>query len=333
MSETTNPRELRRQRRAELSGDPGPDLPSVDMHRHSPREPGIGVVTKNERCTRSRKAAGFVRHVELDITGSQMVGKFRAGQSFGVLPPGADSLGRPHKVRLYSLACPTAGEDGNGAVIATTVKRTIDEHWETGELFLGVASNYLADLKVGDEVRITGPVGKRFLLPERPDEHDYVFIATGTGIAPFRGMIHDLIARGVSSRIVLIMGAPYATDLLYDDEFAALDAERENFHYLTAISREQQEDHPGTLYAQDRLETHRDLIVPLLADDRALVYVCGIAGMELGIMQKLTEILPPDRLQRYLRAEPEVLADVSNWTRQMIQREVHPSRRVFLEVY
>src|SRR5262245_57070354 len=130
------------------------DLIEVKMHLHSPAEPAVGVCVINERCT-ERKSAHFVRHVAFDVTGTKLAGNFRAGQSFGVLPPGLDEKGRSHKLRLYSIASPSCGEDGKGNIVATTVKRTIDEHWETGKLFLGIASNYLCDLKLGDKVQLT----------------------------------------------------------------------------------------------------------------------------------------------------------------------------------
>ncbi|MFG0275858.1 MAG: hypothetical protein ACF8QF_12470, partial [Phycisphaerales bacterium] len=184
--------------RGTREGSPGSDIafPQVQMHLVRPTEPAVGVVTRNELCTSGRKAAGFVRHIEIDVSRTPLAGNFRAGQSFGVIPPGEDGRGRPHSVRLYSIASPSRGEDGEGKVLSTTVKRTIDEHWDTHELFLGVASNYLCNLHEGDEVRVTGPNGKRFLLPEKPGEHDYLFIATGTGIAPFRGMVAELLDAG-----------------------------------------------------------------------------------------------------------------------------------------
>ena len=302
------------------------------MHLHTPKNAGLATVVRNERCT-ARKAAGFVRHVELDISGTELAGSFRAGQSFGVIPPGEDAKGRPNQLRLYSIASPTAGEDGRGTVLATTVKRTIDEHWDTGGLFLGVCSNYLCDLKPGAEVRVTGPNGKRFLVPERHDEHDYLFIATGTGIAPFRGMVRDLLASGGSSKIVLVMGSPYTSDLLYDDEFRSLAEQHERFTYLTAISRERQEDGLGPLYVDQRLDTHREVIVPMLESDRALIYLCGIAGMELGVFRALQRVLPGDRLSRFIEIDPEVAGDPSAWTRKMVNRQLKPSRRMFLEVY
>jgi ferredoxin--NADP+ reductase len=312
----------------------GPALTEVKMHLHTPATPCTGVVVSNERCTQ-RKAAHYVRHITFDVSGTQLAGVIRPGQSFGVLPPGLDSHGRPHKLRLYSVASPTRGEDGKGNFIATTVKRTIDEHWDTHGLFLGVASNYLCDLKPGDKAELTGPSGKRFVLPARPAEHDYVFFATGTGIAPFRAMLLDLLEAGspIRSRIVLVMGSAYATDLLYHGDLLNLQQKHSHFSYLTAISREKQEDGHDPLYVQDRLQTHTEMLLPILESPRTLVYICGLAGMELGIFQKLATILPDHALRQYLRVDPEVMGDIRNWQRTMINKQVRPTRRVFIEVY
>jgi ferredoxin--NADP+ reductase len=311
---------------------PGPALIDVKMHLHSPANPCTGVVVSNERCT-ERKSAHFVRHVAFDVSGTGLAGTVRPGQSFGVLPPGLDAHGKPHKLRLYSSASPTRGEDGKGSVIATTVKRTIDEHWDTHALFLGVASNFLCDLKPGDKAQLTGPSGKRFVLPAKPAEHDYIFFATGTGIAPFRGMLLDLLGSGVTSRVVLVMGAGYATDLLYHGDLLKLQQEHAGFSYLTAISREKQADGHDPLYVQDRLQTHREMLLPVLESERTLVYICGLAGMELGIFQKLAGILPDHALSQYLRVDPEAAADIRGWQRTMIQQQIRPTRRVFIEVY
>jgi ferredoxin--NADP+ reductase len=314
--------------------DPGPALPAVEMHIHKPNDPTIGVVVESRLCTKGgSKAAGMVRHIVLDISKTDLAGRFRAGQSFGVVVPGTDANGKAHKVRLYSIASPTGGEDGTGTLLATTVKRTIDEHWDNHTLFEGVASNWLCDLQIGDEVPITGPAGKRFLLPAFTGEHDYAFFATGTGIAPFRGMIKELLDAGGRSRVVMVMGTPYATDLLYDEELTALAAKHDNFTYLTALSRQGQPDGNGPMYVQGRVETHAELFGKLLSGDRGLVYACGLAGMELGVIQGLLKILGPARLGRYVTVEPELLGDPGAWDRKMIPRRLAPTRRLFLEVY
>jgi len=311
------------------------DLPEVRMHVVTPNEPVAGKVVRSELCTLGgSKAAGIVRHVEIDVSGTPLAGSFRIGQSFGVVTPGVDERGKPHKVRLYSIASPSSGEDGKGNVISTTVKRTIHELGEEHRLYLGVASNHICDREVGDELLLTGPNGKRFLLPARPEEHDYVFIATGTGIAPFRGMVQELIEAGINRRITLVMGAPYRSDLLYHDDFLALEREHENFQYVTVVSRESVEGRPrqyvdqGVLAAAERL-------TPQLMSGEALVYVCGIAGMELGVLRALAEMLEsdPEALARYIECDEQTLATRDAWDRRMIRREVRPTRRIFLEVY
>ncbi len=309
-----------------------PVLPEARMHLVPPTAPGVGMVLSNERCTASVKAAAFTRHITIDVSRTALAGNFLSGQAFGVIPPGVDALGKPHKLRLYSISAPTVGEDGAGQVLSTTVKRTIDEHQETGKLFLGVASNYLCDLKPGDEVRVTGPSGKRFVLPADVHAHDYVFFATGTGIAPFRGMLLDLLRQKVQSRIILVMGAPYATDLLYHRDLLAMQEQHPNFTYLAAISREPNAD-GGPLYAHERIRRSRDVLIPVLERERTLVYVCGIAGMELGVIQRLTTELPEAAREQYVHVDPEVVAEVEGWDRRMLHKQVRPTRRMFLEVY
>ncbi len=318
---------------AETSEPGKPVLGAVQMHLHMPANPAIGRVVSNELCTRSAKSASIVRHVAIDISGTDLSGRMVPGQSFGVIPPGTDARGNAHKPRLYSLASPGAGEDGQGTVIATTVKRTIGEDWESHRLFLGVASNYLCDLQTGDEVVLTGPRGKRFVLPELPARHDYLFIATGTGIAPFRGMMMDLAQRAPDSRLALVMGVPYQTDLLYHQELSELVERNKAWSYHTAISRERQEDGGGPMYVHDRLRASEEEFKAMLSSERSLVYICGIAGMELGVFRTLSRMLDPGTLAALVEVDPEVAGEEASWTRRMIRRQIRPTRRVFLEVY
>lgn len=330
----TPPDEANTTRRRTRAPSPGSDIafPVARMHLVRPDSPVTGAVVRNEICTRSRKAAGFVRHLEIDVSGTPLENAFLAGQSFGVVPPGEDARGRPHQVRLYSIASPSWGEDGQGRVLSTTVKRTIDEHWETHALFLGVASNYLCDLQPGDAVSLTGPNGKRFLLPSNPEVHDFLFIATGTGIAPFRGMTMELAKSAPDSPVSLIMGAPYSTDLLYDDLFEQMQVSHSAFTYLTAISRATPAA-GARMYAQDRLLAERDRLLDGLGSGRTLVYICGIAGMELGVLQALAKMLPREALGQYLICEDGALDDIDAWDRRMLHKQIRPTRKVFIEVY
>jgi ferredoxin--NADP+ reductase len=308
-----------------------PALRDAQMHVYRPTDPVTVTISRNDLAT-FKKSASVVRHVEMDVSGTKLEKMCQPGQAIGVLPDGVDKTGKPHKLRLYSLSHPTRGEDGKGRVIAVTVKRTIDEHWDNHTLFVGVASNWLCDGQVGEKIRVSGPNGKKFLLPKDPSKHDYIFVATGTGIAPFRGMIIDLLEAKVKSKIVLIMGVPYSTDLLYHDFLLKMAQENPNFTYITAISREKQEGH-DRLYVQDRFRTERDRLLPVLADDRTLIYMCGLAGMELGIFQELALNLNGSALEQYLQVDHEALRDIRRWNRQMIHKQVRPTHRVLMEVY
>ena len=75
------------------------------------------------------------------------------------------------------------------------------------------------------------------------------------------------------------------------------------------------------------------LLGPLLETDRGLVYICGIAGMELGVMQKLSGILSPEALDQYVGLDDNVRDTVASWDRKMIHKQVRPTRKMFLEVY
>lgn len=310
-----------------------PEMPDVPQHLVKPIEPVIGRVHATRLCTRSRKASGYVRHVEIDVSGTALENSWHSGQSFGVVPAGDAGNGKAHKLRLYSIAAPTGGETGDGTIITTTVKRLLDEHWESHKLVQGLCSNYLCDLNVGDEILLTGPVGKRFLLPSDPSKHDYIFIATGTGIAPFRGMLLDLIKQGMPSRVALLMGAPYESDLLYDDDLSAWAERYENFSYHTAISRHTTPNQPRPLYVQDRLRESFDTLGPMLASDRTLVYICGLAGMELGVFQQLAKLLTPEQLAQYLSIPEGMAEQADKWERSMIPKTLKKTKRVFLEVY
>ena len=107
------------------------------------------------------------------------------GQSIGIVPPGLDDEGRPHRPRQYSLASPRNGERPGYNNVSLTVKRVLEDH--TGRPVRGAASNYLCDLEVGDKVNVTGPFGTSFLMPNHP-RSAIVMICTGTGSAPMRAM-------------------------------------------------------------------------------------------------------------------------------------------------
>ena len=283
---------------------------------------------ENRICSKEA-SPNFVRHVTFDISGTELEGRVQVGQSIGILPPGENEKGRPYKLRLYSVSSPTSGEQGDSKLISTTVKRTIEE-LENNKLYLGVCSNYLADLKPGDTVNMTGPSGRRFLLPENANDFNYIFFATGTGIAPYRGMIMELMEGGIENEVLLVFGCPYRTDLLYPDYFEPLDKARENFHYLPYISREDRRANGSKRYVQTCLEDDSDITDPILEKENTLLYICGLKGMESGIYRTLAN----KGFKEYLDIrEPAIEKKPDEWDDNDLKRYVKPSARTFVEVY
>ena len=303
-------------------------LPEVELNIYSPKDPVEVPIVENRICSKEA-SPNFVRHVTFDVAGTDLEGRVKVGQSIGILPPGENEKGRPYKLRLYSVSSPSSGERGKANLISTTVKRTIEE-LENNELYLGVCSNYLADLKPGDTVKMTGPSGRRFLLPENATDFNYLFFATGTGIAPYRGMIMELMEAGIENEVMLVFGCPYRTDLLYPDYFEPLDKARDNFHYLPYISREDRRANGTKKYVQTCLEDDSDLTDPILEKENTLLYICGLKGMESGIYRTLAK----KGFKEYLDIrEPAMDKKPDEWDDNDMKRYVKPSARTFVEVY
>ena len=113
----------------------------------------------------------------------------------------------------------------------------------------GLASKYIFnDIRVGSTFTLRGPQGI-FVLPERI-EKDMYFICTGTGIAPFRSMLHYINYHQIPHRqINLLFGTRTREDLLYADEMRELERMMPAFTYRPTLSREEWEGDTGYVHA------------------------------------------------------------------------------------
>ena len=87
------------------------------------------------------------------------------------------------------------------------------------------------------------------------------------------------------------------------------------------------------LYVDGRIIEDSSELQPVLDDPRTLIYICGIAGMELGVFRTLARVLSAESLAQYLTIHPDIGTDPDAWERKMIPRKLKPTKRVFLEVY
>lgn len=264
-----------------------PYLPEViPSNTYKQTEPLKATVLENTKLT-AEDSANDVRHVVFSLEGSNYV--FLDGQSAGILAPGTDKDGKPHKLRLYSIASAGFGEDGQGKHMALCVKRAIFEDSETGETKEGVCSSYICNLKVGDVVNITGPVGKAFLLPD-VENANLIMLATGTGIAPFRGFLKTryTLRKEEQGKAWLFFGAQTRKDFLYEQELESYQQQfADSFKLTTAFSREEQNAEGQRMYIQHRVAENANELLALLQKPETYLYICGLKGMEHGILESL----------------------------------------------
>ncbi|MDX1958426.1 MAG: ferredoxin-NADP reductase [Leptospiraceae bacterium] len=248
----------------------------------------------------SKEGIASIHRIKLEIDHEKY--PYLIGQSAGVIPPGKDpekvakgSENTDYTVRLYSISSPSFAMGMKKDSIEFIIKRDNAYDEEGNIIYKGVASNYMCDLKVGDEVVVTGPSGKNFLLPNTDFTGDIFFCATGTGIAPFYGMSYELLEHKLinfTGSIYCIYGAPYSDEIVLSEEFLELEKKYPNFHFITAKSREEKNPFDGgRMYIGHRVRELADKIKASF-DNGGLMYICGgPKGMEKGVITELQKAL------------------------------------------
>jgi len=135
----------------------------------------------------------------------------------------------------------------------------------------GFMSNYLHRVPSGTKLRSIAPLGGFILL--EPVENPIAFIATGTGVAPFRGMVEHIFQHGTDQEVYLFHGVRYVEDIIYREEFERLAARNPNFHYELTVSR------PDETWKGEKGYVQR-LVKDRIGDGRGKhAYICGLATM------------------------------------------------------
>jgi benzoyl-CoA 2,3-dioxygenase component A len=245
--------------------------PAVNLFRRA--KPATAVVQGNFRITGAGTHSD-VRHIVLSFGAT--VFPVIEGQSIGIVPPGTQANGRPHDIRLYSIASARDGEKRNANNVGLTIKRVPG----------GVGSSYMCDLKVGDTVQVTGPFGATFLMPDDASAN-ILMICTGTGSAPFRAFTERRrrAMANAPGRLVMFFGARTPEELPYFGPLQKVPSSLLEKHLV--FSRV-----PGTPkeYVQDRMRTEAESVAALLGSDKTHIYICGLKGMEAGVEEALSDI-------------------------------------------
>jgi benzoyl-CoA 2,3-dioxygenase component A len=255
--------------------------PYVNLYTH--RSPVTATVAGNHRVTLLGTDSD-THHIVLDFGAAPF--PVLEGQSLGILPPGTDAHGRAHHARQYSIASPRDGERAGYNNVSLTVKRVLADH--QGNPVRGVASNYLCDLNKGDTVQVIGPFGATFLMPNHVGSN-LLMICTGTGSAPMRAMTERRRRRrgrddGEGGRLMLFFGARTQQELPYFGPLTNLPRDFIDIEF--AYSRT-----PGQprRYVQDAMRERAADVAALLKDPLTCVYVCGLKGMEAGVLEAMRD--------------------------------------------
>jgi NADPH-ferrihemoprotein reductase len=148
-----------------------------------------------------------------------------------------------------------------------------------GTYDLSGPNNPLQGTKIFAHVRTS-----KFRLPILP-KNPIIMVASGSGIAPFRGFLRERARLAMMGRPVgstkLFFGCRSAdSDYLYQDELAELQSSlSKTLEVVTAFSRTEMNVSGGKMYVQDRVREHEEAVVRLLVEENAYFYVCGSANM------------------------------------------------------
>lgn len=262
---------------------------SVPVNLYKPNSPYVGKVLSNEPLVREG-GTGIVQHITFDLSEGNL--HYVEGQSIGIIPDGTDDKGKPHKLRLYSIASTRHGDKMDDKTVSLCVRQLEYKHPESGETVYGTCSTFLCGIEPGADVKITGPVGKEMLLPDDPDA-TIIMLATGTGIAPFRAYLWRMFKEAerkanpdyqFKGLAWLIFGVAYSGNVLYKEELEQMQEQYpDNLKLTYAISREQQNAEGGRMYIQHRVGEHATELWELMQKPNTHTYMCGLKGMEDGI--------------------------------------------------
>lgn len=230
------------------------------------------------RLASARRIAPAVRHLVFERTDGQAF-DFAPGQWVNlVLPVESGEI-----KRSYSIASAPAGEPWFELVV-TRVEG-------------GPGSGYLHAMEVGGTLRAIGPHG--LFTRAADDPAPALFVATGTGIAPFRSMVGAAVRAGARSHLWVLFGARFEEDILYGAEFEALAAHNPHLRHAVTLSRAGE----GWSGRRGYVQLHvKEMLAGLTEAAGAAphVYICGLDRMvstvkdlcrnELGVERKRVHV-------------------------------------------
>jgi CDP-4-dehydro-6-deoxyglucose reductase len=220
----------------------------------------MALETRQAKLLQYRELAPDVRHFVFEIEGTDQL-EYPAGQFVSF----TEELHGKKITRAYSMVSPPSGNR-----IELCLNRVQD----------GMFSPFLFDLEPGASLPMKGPIGG-FTL--RNPVSDSVFVATGTGIAPIRAMIMDVLPRDREHSFTLLFGVRHETGILYRDDFERLARQHPNFRFWITLTQPP----PGWKRRVGRVQEH--LFEAIGGRHGIDVYICGLKVMVDDVKNRLKE--------------------------------------------
>lgn len=178
----------------------------------------LGVETFDAEVVNLRDLTYDIKEVRLKLLRPEAI-HFKSGQYVQVrIPPYGQT--KQAAFRAYSIA----SDPVSTGVIELEVRKVPN----------GIATTYIHTmLRVGDRVTLYGPEGDFFM---RESDRDMLFIAGGSGMAPVRSMLFDMVRRGLRHRATYFFGAKSGRDLFLVDEMKDFERKLEGFTFIPALS-------------------------------------------------------------------------------------------------
>ena len=229
------------------------------------------------RVKRIRDMTHDIKELTLELIEPNAI-ELTAGQFIQIQTPEYELTDEP-VYRAYSVSSPPSVTD----TVEVEVRRVPN----------GICTTYVHDyLKEGEELIFNGPYGEFYL---RDTQRDVVCIAGGSGMAPIKAILLDMLDKGINRKVQYFFGAVTKRDLFLVDEMKELEVKLPNFKFIPALSAPAPEDN---------WEGDTGLITEVLdrylpTGDNIEAYLCGSPGMIDACVNVLSKKGLPEELIFY----------------------------------
>lgn len=186
---------------------------------------------------------------------------------FELIEPSTIDFQAGQFVLIYATNPMTGERISRAYSIASAPSQNHELHIVIAIIKTGTLTPILDTLEIGHELQIQGPFG-HFTL-KSPADRELVFVATGTGIAPFYSMIQTLLSQSDTRPMHVYFGVRREKNIFCQREFETLANHHPNLHFTLTLSQ------PSDAWkgSQGRVTTilSRQSFNPATTD----VYMCG----------------------------------------------------------